>query len=165
MNYGRSLNSHMRRILVISSAFLFLFSFSTSFSSADHLIGEKKICPAFVFVGNLSPDLSEVEKRLICGDPEQQVEPPNEGWRTIPYPQAKFNLTNFLQERGYFHPVFKPDYPHPGVSTVEIGYQTVVSRVILSGDYGEVRFERKRDILGQTLTPGLLNALEKWVSE
>ncbi len=123
------------------------------------------LCPHFIIIGNLNPSLSDVERRLICGDPEVNSKIPNEGWRTIPATQAKYNFTNFIQRRGYLHPIFHmPTLAQPEL-IVELGQKTLVSRIIVQGAGDAVKIERKRKVMGEPLTPALLDILEKWTLE
>lgn len=115
-------------------------------------------------MGELNPGLNDVEKRLICGDKEKNPGYPNEAWKTIPYGQAKYHLSVFLQSRGYLHPVFKkalaPNLDHE----VQIGPKATIKEVTISGDGGEIEIQRKRNLIGSTLSPSSLNDLENWVA-
>ena len=120
------------------------------------------LCPQFTLKGKLEPALSDTEKKLICG---------GEGaWKTIPFQQAKFNLTNFLQERGYHHPVFRL-VTEPGAGarfTVFAGEATRITSLTATGapDGPEgLRLERKRKVVGEVLTPKMLGIVEQWVTQ
>lgn len=122
-----------------------------------------KLCQGFKIIGELKPSLSDVEKRLVCGDAEGNKVQPNDAWKTIPYAQAKFNLTNFLQERGYHHPVFRSlNEDHTEVE-VEVGKVTRASMIFVIGTDAPVEVERMRKVIGEPLTPLLLGLVEKWV--
>src|SRR5687767_14266 len=54
----------------------------------------------------LDPGLNDIEKRLVCGEPIGKKSLTGGAWAKIPLSQAKYNLTNFLQKRGYHHPSF-----------------------------------------------------------
>lgn len=117
------------------------------------------LCPSVVIAGTgeISPGLSDTEKRLICGDPK--LEP----WRRIPPSQAEFHLRSFLQERGYHHPRFKRSR---ATLTVELGSPSFASGIELVGPeefHGELR--RKRGIAGRKLTPSLLSSIEQWATQ
>lgn len=118
-----------------------------------------RLCPTVIIVsGEISPNLTDTEKRLVCGDPQVAA------WREIPPPQAEFHLRNFLQERGYHRPLFKREGK---ILKVEIGERAQATRVELSPRESleplAVRLERKRDVTGRALTPTLLSRLEQWV--
>jgi translocation and assembly module TamA len=118
-------------------------------------------CPAIVLSHSVKPEFSDVEKRLICGDPDH---PANEAWRTIPLAQAQLQIKVSLQSRGYLHPTFKPNREETSCF-VELGEPTRATSIRVDGEPESFHIERKRKILGELLTPGLLGNLEKWTTE
>jgi outer membrane translocation and assembly module TamA len=60
----------------------------------------EELCPKVFIHSTEKIKLSEGEKKLICGDPE------DEAYKIIPIYQAKYMLQGFLQSRGYSHPRF-----------------------------------------------------------
>src|SRR5436190_743510 len=76
-------------------------------------------CDRIRWVGE-DPKLNEVEKRLVCGDQD------NEGWREVPLTQAKNFLEAFLQTRGYHYPRFEP---RGETLYVDIGTATIIKQV------------------------------------
>ncbi len=117
------------------------------------------LCRGFVLSERLSNGLSDVEKRLVCGDTSEVS---NEGWRTIPLPQARFLLTNFLQDRGYLHPKFTLS-DDGNTYFVDLGEVTRVNRLSVQGGPDSFSIKKKRKILGEPLTPAILEVIQKWV--
>jgi translocation and assembly module TamA len=130
---------------------------------------EQALCSRFTLKGKIEPGLTDTEKKLICGDKDK------EGWRTIPFSQAQYDIKNFLQDRGYFHPVFVEDLKpssaqlaegqEAGHFTVEIGPPTRVTSLSADGDPESLRLYRKRKVVGQIMTPQLLGSVEQWINE
>jgi outer membrane translocation and assembly module TamA len=132
----------------------------------------EEICARFTLRGKLEPALTDTEKKLICGD--------KGAWKTLPFTQARFNIKNFLQDRGYLHPVFIQDQmpsqeelakaetnAPPRVAghfTVEVGQPLRAASLTAVGAPAELKLERKRRIVGEILTPKLLGTVEAWVS-
>jgi len=127
-------------------------------ASAKDLPEPRELCPKILVLGKFKPDLTAAEKRLVCGDPENE----SGAWKNIPPPQARFNLRNFLQQRGYHHPKFEQE---DHVTTVEIGRQTLIRNLSAEGAPESLRLERKRKIVGEPLTPARLGQVENWVRE
>ena len=101
--------------------------------------------------------LSEMEKRLLCGDTEKS--PIGLPWATIPPSEAAYFLRGFLQTRGYHQPRFVED---TGILFVDPGTESELTGFRLSGGPSSWDPPRRRLIAGQPLTPALLDDLEKW---
>lgn len=108
-------------------------------------------CDRIKWVGE-DPKLNEVEKRLVCGDPD------NEGWKEIPLIQAKQFLEAFLQTRGYHYPAFQPKGE---TLYVDIGTATVIKQVTGMGMEGIYDIGKRRRITGERLTPAMLDKAKK----
>jgi hypothetical protein len=119
------------------------------------------LCPTIILSHRLKNPLSDVEKKLVCGDTKNS-DASNEGWRTIPPPQARFLLTNFLQDRGYLHPKFTQS-ADGSINYVDLGEVTRVTRLSVHGAPDELSIRRKRKIVGEPLTPAILEVIQKWV--
>jgi outer membrane translocation and assembly module TamA len=117
----------------------------------------QELCPSVTVVGEFHPGLSDLERRLICGDPEPELAP--EGWRRLPPSQARYNFSNFLQARGYHHPAFSVQ---DGRLVVSPGEPTRIKALHLRGAPSTLHVERKRNVLGEIMTPERLTELEKW---
>lgn len=116
------------------------------------------LCPEIRITGDQKISLTEVEKRLVCGDPETQFE----GWKKIPLSQAIYNLKNYLQDRGYHRPTIHWKTPEQPETIVEMGPITRVTEIQLVGMDDTIGLKNKRQILDQPLTPNLLENLENW---
>lgn len=113
----------------------------------------ESLCPAVEFTGD-KVELTEAEKRLVCGDPER------EGWKTVPVEQAKYFLRAFLQQRAYLHPSFDAS---SGVLRVDPGPRTKISGILAEGLPEDVRLSRRRGVVGRWLTPSALDGLQNWI--
>ena len=80
-------------------------------------------------------------------------------WAEIPDAQRRYHLTVFLQARGYHHPTFALEND---VTYVNPGTKTEVSSIEVHGDPPDFHIDMKRGIVGESLTPALLDELEKW---
>ena len=111
-------------------------------------------CPGVVFAG-ARIELTAVERRLVCGDPE------SEAWKSVPREQAQKFLQAFLQQRAYLHPVFTV---RGGELVVDSGPRTVVRR--LKGDNlpAGVDLSKQRRVVGAPLTPALLDRVSATLS-
>jgi len=134
-----------------------------SSASAPKVQNTSQLCRNWNVVKSIDPPLSDVELRLVCGDtPDKAL---SKAWVRIPYNQAKYHLTQFLQNRAYHHPAFEVAGPadDPKI-TVYLGEKTVAHGVSVEGDpENEIEIERRRKIIGKPLTPALLDTLENWV--
>ena len=117
------------------------------------------LCPQIILVGKLRPNLSAVEKRLVCGDPDQS-DAVGDSWHRIPLAQAKLSMTTFLQDRGFYRPVFKTEGERLRVELGEATYVTLVTPVDVPP---EVDLNRKRNFHHELLTPKLLSGMEQWI--
>jgi len=150
----------MYRIYLIIIALLLLappaFADELRFRPPKPVEIHQKICKGYEIVSITLMSFNTNEKKLICGDPTVNA------WKKIPVFQAKYNMTNFLQDRGYFYPEFKEVN---GVIGVYPGKQTFVTEIIIEGDHPKkLKVHRKRHVKGSTLTPRLLSGLESWIS-
>lgn len=122
---------------------------------------EELICPTLLVSGELDPGLTDVERRLACGDPEGAGT--GNPWRTVPLSQARYHLRIFLQQRGYHHPKITES---EGRNILEPGEPTRVSEAVALDAPPFFDLSRKRGVAGERLTPKLLDELENWsVSE
>ena len=110
-----------------------------------------EICPHVRFVGR-QPKLSDVEKKLVCGDPG------TDSWKKISLPQAREFLTAFLQHKGYHFPAFESQ---DQTLLVDIGTTTYVRKLTGSGLESVYDLGKRRKIVGQLLTPELLDTVKK----
>ncbi len=134
----------------------FLLTAFLIFSGCATTKKDERICPK-IFVHSEKSDfeLSETEKRLVCGDTEE------EAYKVIPSYQASYMLTGFLQSKGYSTPRFEyeGDLLH-----VYPGEQSFVEKVIVISDRPEdskmVEKEIFRKFKDEVITPKILDAIE-----
>lgn len=131
-----------------SWAFFFVFLSFTALAKVE-------ICPTVIIHGTKEFDLTDNEKRLICGDKKV------EAYRNIPPYQAQFFLTGFLQARSYLNPEFSIE---GNILHVQLGEKSSLKKIIVSFPHDKirrfVRKELKRQYLKKDITPGLLNSVE-----
>ncbi|UPT72623.1 MAG: hypothetical protein M0D55_11725 [Elusimicrobiota bacterium] len=111
---------------------------------------EITLCPGVVFQG-ADVGLTPVERRLVCGDPE------NEGWREIPRAQARRFLEAFLEKRGRLHPVFIEE--GAGLR-VDPGPVTDIARLEGENLPPGIDLTKKRKVRGTPLTPAALDRVK-----
>ena len=108
-------------------------------------------CPTVAFVGATTIRLTDVERKLLCGDPS------TEGWKTIPLNQAEYFMRVFLQQRGYQNPSFIAER---GLLKVDAGAKSRVSGLDVKGLPLGVDAARLRKIKGRDLTPKELDSVK-----
>lgn len=134
----------------------FIFIFISLLSGCATTKQDERVCPK-IFIHSDKSDfsLSDTEKRLICGDPEEDA------YKVIPSYQASYMLTGFLQSKGYSTPRFEyvGDLLH-----VYPGKQSFVEKIIVVSDHEDdskmVEKEMFRKFKGEVITPKLLDAIE-----
>jgi translocation and assembly module TamA len=130
---------------------LVYLAFAMAFSSLSSLAAEPvEICAGFSIRGAEKIRLTESEKRLLCGDPQAK------DWQSVPPSQALFSLRGFLQDRGYYYPIVTRNAEKV---VVDIGKQTFVDSVVVSGGPPELTRWDRENSKGELLTPGLLRAV------
>ncbi|MBC7691281.1 MAG: BamA/TamA family outer membrane protein [Methylotenera sp.] len=122
---------------------------------------EEKPCPHITIKGENIPKFTDTEKRLICGDPKTD-DAVGDSWKSIPNSQAKFSLDTFLQSRGYFDAVY--EMREDGFS-VNVGKPTQVKALVGVGSPPDLELFRKRRVVGEILTPALLDKVEQWTAQ
>jgi outer membrane protein assembly factor BamA len=153
------------RLRVRPDFFLIVIIFSLFFISSEaHAFGKKRsseqVCPNLLFLHPISPDLNSNETRLACGKFPGDGSNLVQAWEHIPENQRQFNLKSFLQSRGYHHPVFTPQ--PDGHLSVDPGPLSYVTSLEVEGNPPEFNYDRKRKVIGQVLTPALLDDLKAW---
>lgn len=124
----------------------YLFSLLTAVLASASALAEGP-CPTVRFVKD-EISLGETERHLVCGDPELPT------YREIPRNQAEFHMRAFLQARGYQDPTFKVE---KGVLVVDPGEKMRVRSFRVEGAPPELHPERLRHVVGEVLTPSLLD--------
>jgi translocation and assembly module TamA len=110
-------------------------------------------CPRLRFDGE-AVKLTEVERKLVCGDPG------TDSWKKVSLPQAREFLTAFLQHRGRHFPEFRAEGE---TLVVRIGTTTHARALIGTGLDGIYDLGKRRKVVGELLTPGLLDQVKKAV--
>ncbi|MBX3021159.1 MAG: BamA/TamA family outer membrane protein [Bdellovibrionales bacterium] len=99
-------------------------------------------------------DLSANEKVLVCGTGKG-----DEGWRDVPIPQAQYQLKVFLQNEGYLNPRFERERDE---LQVWAGERARVKEFIVNNADGLLHPDKKRQVLGEPITPALLDDVKRW---
>ncbi len=134
---------------------LIILSFVLIFQSCAHTPKDDKLCPKITIHSDDRFELTDTEKRLICGDPDSIA------YKVIPSYQASYMLTGFLQSRGYSNPRFEYNgdlldvYPeeksHLKKATVNTGFED---------EDRAVEKEIMRHYKKEVITPKLLDSIE-----
>jgi hypothetical protein len=101
-------------------------------------------------------ELTETERKLVCGNPADPT------WQHVPPTQAAFHLRGFLQERGFLRPEISTE---GGRLFVRVGPVARVARFETQGAPAVIRTDRMRQIVGERLTPRLLDGIEQRLTE
>ncbi|MBF0313603.1 MAG: BamA/TamA family outer membrane protein [Oligoflexia bacterium] len=140
---------------------LFCFGRITRSSLAyaqDDLI-HQRLCPRVLLISNSRIDLTADEGKMICGDPKIQE------WQNLPLQQVKIHLQGALQKRGYHHSHSRI-VENGEQLTVYTGTTTTVKRIQVNGfSYERLLAVHSTKLLGQTLTPGLLDQMQAYVQQ
>ena len=107
-------------------------------------------CPRLKFIGP-EVKLTDVEKRLICGDASRP------GWQDVPMSQARGFLEAVLQKSGRYFPAFGAE---GDALTVRIGTVTYISGIASTGIDGLFDLSKRRGIVGFPLTPSELDKVK-----
>lgn len=145
-----------RRALRLSAAAALLLPAAPPPASAKWLQPrEDHLCPRVTILGGADLDLTEVEKRLVCGYDK------SEGWKDVPLNEAEHFMRAFLQHRGYHYPRFETQGDR---LRVDVGTMTLISRLEGRGLEGLYDFGKKRGFVGKPLTPEALDQLKSDVN-
>ena len=133
----------------------FLLIFTIMLQSCAHSDKKDKICPKVTIHSVENFELTDTEKRLICGDPDSVA------YKVIPSYQASYLLTGFLQSRGYSSPRFEYTDDLLDVYPEDKAYLTQV--IVKSGfdiDDKNIQTEIMRKYKKDVITPKLLDSIE-----
>lgn len=113
------------------------------------------MCPKITIHSAEKFELTDTEKRLICGDPDSVA------YKVIPSYQASYMLTGFLQSRGYSNPRFEYNNDLLDVYPEEKSH---LKKVIVNTGFEEddkaVEKEIMRHYKKEVITPKLLDSIE-----
>ncbi len=130
--------------------FVLTLFFSYFVSAAD-----SKICKNIIIKGG-HISLNKNEKVLICGSDDGP-----EGWQEIPLLQAEIQLKAVLQNAGYLNPKIQAQ---SGVLNVWLGQQTKITKLEVTGAQGVLDPRKKRNVVGEALTPDKLDEVKAWAN-
>jgi len=108
-------------------------------------------CSGVAFVGRDAPRLSDVERKLVCGDEN------TEGWSSIPTNQKEYFLRAFLQQRGYHAPTFVVSRE---TLSVDAGAKSFIRALSVSGLPAGIDPSKLRNIVGSEMTPRALDKVK-----
>jgi outer membrane translocation and assembly module TamA len=144
----------MRRQMNLSNLFftiIFLFLLQSCASAPK----SDKLCPKIYIHSKDEFELTDTEKRLICGDAEVDA------YKVIPSYQASYILTGLLQSRGYSQPRF--EYEGDLLHVYPESQSHVKHVIVLSdndADNEMIAAEIMRKYGEEIITPKLLDAIE-----
>lgn len=139
-------------ILLLASLFCVRLTHAQGQDSSTEI---NKLCPSVVVAYEYNLNFTDSERRLVCGSSGI------EAWENIPLRQAQFLMQNFLEARGYHHPVFTIENDR---LTVQPGIPTLITELSTQPAIEELGIENYWLPRGKPLTPTELDGIEKWVS-
>ncbi len=113
-----------------------------------------RLCDNVIVAYEYDLNFTGTERRLLCGSSGI------EAWEQIPLRQAQFLMQNFLEARGYHHPVFTIEGEQ---LTVQPGIPTLINELSTQPPIEDLRIEKYWLPRGKPLTPTELDGIEKWV--
>lgn len=149
----------------VAQAALFFPKPIIGFAQSAEARSYRELCPgvrvksmsASASASELTPRLTDMEVRLVCGDPS--ADPIAAPWASVPPNQAAYFLIGFLQTRGYHHPSFIQD---GDILFVDPGEMARLAHFRVTGGPATWEPPKRRLVEGQPLTPTLLDELEGW---
>lgn len=134
---------------------IIVVSFLISSCSTKQVRSDYNLCPKIILHTKDLFSLTDVESKLICGDPD------SEAYKNIPAYQAQLFLTGYFQNRGYSNPKYEyiRDELHVYPNT-----KNTIKSITLYDNTKEVeialRDDLERKYVDETLTPQVLNRIE-----
>jgi translocation and assembly module TamA len=104
-------------------------------------------------------NLTPAEIRLLCGDTDAGRE--GKAWKDIPPAQARKSFENFLQDRGYLSPTFRPI--ENGITEFDPGKITRITHVSGIGIPNDLKIGDYRGGHGEPMTPQLISRMSEWL--
>ncbi len=123
----------------------------------------ESFCPPNVWLrGEFGREDIGTERRLLCGDQDGQG-PSAEAWRNIPDSQVQFHFRTFCRSARFLR---GQGGAYGGPSLARLGSDDPGDGPPTCGrGSSELRLERRRKIVGQALTPLLLDEVERWIRD
>lgn len=113
---------------------------------------EWELCPGLRLKAPRHLSFQRTEEVLMCGDPE------TDAWKRVPRAQAIFHLKTFLQDRGFYFATLDES---PSRALVDVGKEARVVKMEAPGAPASFDLSRFWGIVGEILTPTLLQETEK----
>lgn len=149
----------MSKRILLAIAVLASFLCSTALAGKydrAKLLRARPICGNYFIESEAPITFNGNETRLICGDPNVPA------WQKIPESQARYNLKNFLQARGFNYPNFRKEEKK---IVIDPGECTRVKEIVVEGDHPKgLKMSHKRKVKNKPLTPSLLSTLNDWTA-
>lgn len=121
---------------------------------AGRAAADEDVCPGIAFAGR-GVSLSDSERRLACGDQD------SEAWKDVPRAQVRRLLAAFLQKRAYYRPVFAE---RGATLIVDPGPRTLITRLSGTGLPPGLDLTKRRRVVGEPMTPAMLDSISGSVS-
>lgn len=94
---------------------------------------------------------------MICGDEKTET------WGTIPLSQGKYFIKVFLQDHGYYFPVFEDKNEKVLIATGEASF---IKKIQVKGEFpASFNITKKRKIKNQKITPQKLDEITEWSAQ
>lgn len=100
--------------------------------------------------------MNENERKLVCGTDKGE-----EGWETVPLPQAQFHLQTILENLGYLFPRFERRESELFVWT---GEQSKITALEVFNDDRVLEAHKKRKIVGYPLVSAKFSEVDAWAN-
>lgn len=130
-------------LVLFVSGFIQLTSCASKVGLCDHIHMEE---------GHL--DLDANERILICGKGGKV-----EAWNSVPIPQAEYQVKVLLQNEGYLNPHFERRQDDLYVWS---GPRELTRELKINGAIGLLKAGKKREIVGEPMTPEKLDEVKRW---
>ncbi len=127
------------------------------FRSRPEAAAYEQLCGVFYITKNNDLSLGTMERRLVCGDTSSGAI--GHPWAEIPPNQMAYFLKGFLQTRGYHHPDFVQDGDR---LYLKLGPISRFKNLKLLGGPEGWQPPTRRLLVGEPLTPSLLNNTQTW---
>ncbi len=141
-------------MLRLTSFILLSFSLGIPTLQGQVLTEINKLCDQVQVNYDYDLNFTASERRLMCGSSGI------EAWEKIPLRQAQYHMQNFLEARGYHHPIFTFEAEH---LFVDPGIPTLINTLRTQPPIEQLDIENYWLPRGKPLTPGELDTTEKWV--
>jgi len=141
-----------------AAAFLMFYFAAGGLAALEESTIRFELCPHIIIeTQDRDIEWTEGERRLACGDETQDRL--GRPWSEIPLNQAEYFLRNFLQGKGFHHPVFTVRGTQLHVRT---GSRLKPTRIEWRSWPEGATPNRYRSIGDPTLTPEFLDGVESW---